>query len=315
MRSSQIPGRGKLATRNARHIVNEIVPCDNSHMGKVQIEASRPRTSIWQNGIMRTVRIISQVLWRKISPPKTDFMTIRRTELGLSVGRATGGVVVRGPFSGTKLPRDLTWGAADLGGMLLGFYEEEIVAALKIKTRGRSILVDVGAGDGFYVNGALASGMVKRVIVFESDGASIEVMRCGLRMNNIESKVEIFGHADEGFSDLLTARTDFTMQDSVILFDIEGGEYDILNEKTLEALLGACLIIELHEFTDQQIAAAAQLVHIAEKVGNTVSWIHPGGRNPYGFAELERFSDNDKWALVSEGRPSEMRWLVLESAS
>lgn len=292
----------------------KFTPVSEFIMGKQKPNASKLSVSVRQSGILKKAANIFRRVRNRYFPPKPDFTTSKRTELGMIISRMTGGVVVHGPFSGTRLPGDLMWGRADLGAMLLGFYEKDVVAALESKTATRNLLVNVGAGDGFYVNGALVSGMVKSAIAFESDLKSRRVMRQGLRINNIENKAEILGQADETFSAFLNARTDFTLLDIVILMDIEGGEYSILNEQTLRQLLGACLIIELHEFTDEQVALAAELIQIAEKAGHTVSWIHSEGRNPYSIPELEFFSDNDKWALCSEGRPSTMRWLVLESA-
>jgi hypothetical protein len=94
--------------------------------------------------------------------------------------------------------------------------------------------------------------------------------------------------------------------------DIEGGEYELLNAKSLKALVGACFIIELHEFTDEHRVSSSNLVQLAIQIGYSVSWINATGRNPYGITVLEDFSDHDRWLVCSEGRPNEMRWLVLE---
>lgn len=68
------------------------------------------------------------------------------------------GVILRGPFSGTTLPPVLRWGKADLGGMLLGLYESEVVDAVARHTLDKHVLVDVGAADGFFILGRSLPG-------------------------------------------------------------------------------------------------------------------------------------------------------------
>ena len=35
-----------------------------------------------------------------------------------------------------------------------------------------------------------------------------------------------------------------------------------------------------------------------------------GERNPFDIKGIEYFPDDDRWLLMSEGRPCEMNWLV-----
>ncbi len=35
-------------------------------------------------------------------------------------------------------------------------------------------------------------------------------------------------------------------------------------------------------------------------------------KNPFGFRILDKFSDDEKYLMMSEGRPQTMRWLVLQ---
>lgn len=243
-----------------------------------------------------------------------SYITKQRIKLGRIVHIHTRGKVIRGPFEGVFMPHQLRWGRADLGGMLLGLYESEVVDAVVKEGSRKKWFVDVGAADGFFLLGALVSGVFDRAIAFESDQRSVAAIHRGLALNGVTKRATIFGNAGPDFVESLLSLSSFRVEESLILVDIEGGEYNLLTEHVLQKLSGATIIVELHEFTPEQSRLALDLARLAELMGFHTERIKQQGRNPHHLEELKNLSDNERWLLCSEGRPFEMEWLLMRSS-
>jgi hypothetical protein len=75
-----------------------------------------------------------------------------RYDLNRRVYAIAQGSVSVGVFQGLKLPPRSYWGDTDVAMQLLGSYESEVLDELQ-KSPDRSVLVNLGAADGYYVNG------------------------------------------------------------------------------------------------------------------------------------------------------------------
>src|SRR5271165_2199287 len=95
----------------------------------------------------------------------------RRAELTDYVSGHTGNIVQRGPFAGTAILQEKSWGnAGDLAAKLLGFYEEELHDAVEEAIAGNPDLVlNVGCAEGFYAVGLARRLPESRVIAFDID--------------------------------------------------------------------------------------------------------------------------------------------------
>lgn len=239
---------------------------------------------------------------------RPDF-TQHRYALSQRLMRALDARVAYGPFQGMLLPTQSTWSAADAGSMLLGMYECEVLSALDECSRERDTFVDVGAADGYYAVGALVSSMFSRVVCFESDPRSQEVIEQQARRNGVSSQLTILGEAGVGLVPELHRCGVTTLSEVVILFDIEGGEYSLLTKEVLQELREAILIIELHDAMQPQLEAELDLLSRLSDVFE-VEYLEQGARDPNSFVELSEWNDDDRWILCSESRMKPMRWAV-----
>ena len=91
------------------------------------------------------------------------------------------------------------------------------------------------------------------------------------------------------------------------MFDIEGGEYQLLNKSVLGELNKSKLIIELHldERSQNKLLDDLNLFFNIEILTTTK-------RDLSKFKFLESYHDIDRWLMVSENRPAMMRWVVCE---
>ena len=239
---------------------------------------------------------IPRYLWRKAFD-REDPLIHRRKMLGRQLHETFGGEVQQGVFKGLKLGPEPTWARADLGPMLLGTYEINVVEQLRRLSEGRSTLVDIGAADGYFGVGCVKAKLFERSVCFEADSITREALMETVLRNGVEDCVTIFGTADSALLDKL-ASANVDPGDAVFLIDIEGGEFTLLDDATLRSLANAPFVVELHNEMlagDDRLPA---LVAAAERYFD-ISYVENGPRDPNANPLLRGFVENDRWLLCS----------------
>jgi len=244
--------------------------------------------------------------WRK------ETVYQRRLRVSREVFEMMKGVVRYGPLKGLKLSDDAWWGAPDKASMLLGLYEQELLTALCTKPLAdRSNFIDIGAADGYYGIGLVMAGFYKKSFCFEISEKGRETIKRNAEVNGVASEVEVFGEADETLASKLSQES---IDDSVVLVDIEGGEFDVLNEAFLEAFQHAYILIEIHNWVEDFEEKYFKLLLAASKYFS-IDTVKPVNRDLVQFAELNDFTDDNRYLICSEGRPNVMRFLRLNPKS
>ena len=261
------------------------------------------------HGISATAAKSARYLWRTCFNLQNPFVA-RRRALGLELYKQHGGLVQAGPLRGFHMSDNPAWGVADRGCMLVGFYEANVLALLEDFSAEASTLVDIGAADGYYGVGTVAVGMYSRSVCFEQDPVTREVLAGAARLNGVADKVTILGSAGSSLVlDMQNAGVDLTQ--SVVLCDIEGGEFNLFDDKLFQTLSQCRIIIELHErmLSDGE-ERLARLIALAER-RFTVTFLEGGGRDPGQEPLLQSMPDDDRWLMCSEGRMVHQQWMVL----
>ncbi len=270
---------------------------------------ARARRYLKARGGWATAAQTVRYAWRKVFD-RPDAITARRCTLGRQMYACFDGIVQAGPLKGFRLGSDPTWGAADKGPMLLGFYEQAVSAQLEKFSADASVLIDIGAADGYFGVGALASGLFERSVCFEIDPVTRAAMVEVARLNGVEDRVTIYGAADETLLDKLAA-AGVDPADAVVLCDIEGGEFTLFDDALLAKLARSRFIIELHErMTHDGADRLARLTTDASRYFE-IDYLEGGGRDPGAVAALQHLPEDDRWLLCSEGRSIYQRWMVL----
>jgi len=154
----------------------------------------------------------------------------------------TNGRVRSGPFTGMQ------YISGSVGSCyipkLLGIYESELAAEVEfICQRKPTLIVDVGAAEGYYAVGLARRNPQAKVIAFEMEPkgqASIQQMG---RLNQVDSQVEIRGKCEP--ADLAAALAGDPQP--VVICDVEGYEEKLLDPVAVPALVQSCILVELHE--------------------------------------------------------------------
>jgi hypothetical protein len=205
-------------------------------------------------------------------------------------------------------PKKLGGGAMDRASMLLGLYEKEILDTLQHKPDNYRIFIDIGAADGYYGVGAVKSGLFDISYCYEITEDGRSVIKQNSIDNGVSENIVIRGQATQ---ETLSDFDSKTLSESLVLIDIEGFEFSLLNTETVKLLHNAIIIIEMHEWFfidgDAKFDALIDLFQSTHKI----EILKMGSRDLSVFPELDGLNDSDRWLICSEGRARMMRWLHL----
>lgn len=219
------------------------------------------------------------------------------------------GRIAYGPFKGMEIQvEQVSWGDGDLSAKILGVYEKCVLD--KIAELGETIegpFIDIGAADGYYVIGAVKAGLFREAHAFEIDPRGREAILCNADVNGVSDK--IFSHAEADLAQLQSLITSHS--NALVLIDIEGAEFDLLDVEMFEALRKCTIIVESHPrsieegnvYEQKMLERAAKHFTIEKLKGNFVS--------PNEFDELDGFSDFERLMAFSEGRAWAGYWFLM----
>lgn len=243
-----------------------------------------------------------------------EAIEMRRIFIGRRVWQATGGIVQHGLMAGYYLGDRATWRHQDNAAKLLGLYEQEVCELIGRLKSGRSTLVDLGAADGFYAVGLVATGNFERSFCYEIEAASRENVRHIAAAAGVGDRVHVFGAATPLFPRELTA-IGVQFSDAVVLCDIEGAEFDVLTRGCLEEIRDAHVIVELHDFQIPNGAGPQAYRDLISRASEffTIREYRTGARDLSGIPMFsDHWTDTDRWLACSEGRAKLMSWLHFE---
>lgn len=249
------------------------------------------------------VKKVSRILRGKHKP---NYVMRKRREVGGRVAALLDHTVRYGPFRGMRLGETL-WGA-DMGGMLLGLYEQELLNELKRLPPTHRAFIDLGGANGYYAIGMLIGGLADSSYCFERSEKARQVIADNAALNGVRDRVRIFETAERDFFRQL----DTPLDRCVLFVDIEGGELDLLDESVFAAFRGSVIFIELHEWFYPDGAARLARLRSAAERHFRIKELTTSARDLSVFPELASFPDDERWVLCSEGRGRRMTWWRLD---
>lgn len=222
--------------------------------------------------------------------------------------RTVGECVISGPFKGLSLPWASLFASAVFP-KYLGVYEREVFPALSAIGRlPRRVLVNVGAGEGWYAAGLLFAGLVDKVAAFEMNPFGDQAMRRVMAANGLDQERLMVG----GVCTRDTLREVLCPDaPAVLLMDVEGAEIDLLDPASIPALKQTAVLVETHDFARAGITG--ELVQRFRPT-HRVKRMPQQRRDPAYLptevvAALEGLDPYCYEFALSEFRPTEMEWL------
>jgi len=233
---------------------------------------------------------------------------IRSTRVGLSeyLMEVFENIISYGPFCGVKLFAKSTWGPGDRASMLLGLYEKEVLTTLISLLEFRDNLINIGAGDGYFPIGLLANGYIASSLCYEQSVESRENLIHAANLNGVCDSIVLRNEAFLGFESEISSEY---LANSVLIIDIEGNEFSILNSDSFQNLRLTPIIIEVHNFVVNAPSLRAKLLSDSEATHNSYS-ITQTSRDLSIFSEVKLLSDSHRWLLASEGRSRLPEWII-----
>ncbi len=233
----------------------------------------------------------------------------RRIFLSNKLNKEFNGIIRYGPFKGFRFVDESWWGMTDRGSMLLGLYEQEVLKSLQNIPEKYHIFIDLGAADGYYGVGVLINSLFEKSYCYEMSPVGQKIIENNAKLNNCLDKVEIFGFADKNFYQQIP-RSERDI--SVLFIDIEGGEFDLLDENLLKNFSKSIIFIEIHDWV---LMEKNQSLEEFERLVNkffSIKKITTSNRDLSSFTELRDMCDTDRWLICSEGRCKLMSWWRLD---
>jgi hypothetical protein len=249
-----------------------------------------------------------KILISQIQKPAILGAEIRRMQLSNQIDELFSSTVKYGLFTGLRFDNRSSWIPYNRGNMLLGLYENEVVTSIATSSHSKDYFIDIGAADGYFGLGVLTAKLFKHSYMFESSLKGQEIILANGVLNHLTNQISVYGKAEFDFLDNIP---ELHVKNSVVLIDIEGAEFNLLNEYTLEKLRYAHLIIELHhEFL---IDGLELLEKLRERINKwfKIEILETTSRDLSKIPEISKWSDTDRWILCSEGRPMAPIWWKL----
>jgi len=240
----------------------------------------------------------------------SNFIEKKKHILGKKIAKFSKQRILFGPYKGTKLLNLPGWSNTDFAPKYLGTYEKQIqetIIFLKKKFK-LSCFIDLGAAEGFHLIGLLKKNIFKFGFAYEIEKKSRDILIKNAKANKIINKLSI--NSEANFNSLKINLKKINKKKILFLVDIEGNEFDLFNEEFCRYFSNSFFIIEEHSFN----VLNKKKIKIFYKNINKyfkVSKIRDNSKTPFQYNLLDEFSDDEKYLMMSEGRPKTMNWLVL----
>jgi hypothetical protein len=214
--------------------------------------------------------------------------------------------IFNGPYKSIYIEYE-NWRGDDHLPKLLGVYEKEVQKEIILLCKKFKLkyLVNFGASEGYHLVSLIKKKYFQYGYAFEIDKLVQKKLMNNIYNNNLTKKIKIFNKAN--FFDVFNNLKNQQLKKTLFLIDIEGGEYSIFNIKNLEKLKSSFFLIEIHKTLENNIKTYENFL---KKYFN-LKIINQSERNPNEIKKLENFSEDDKWIMMSEARPYEMKWFLL----
>ena len=265
--------------------------------------------SFERNGVIGAINVIFGKLGIKYRIKNA--IDSRILWLGNQIKKVTLNTVQTGPYKGMILSDDVFWNDKDISSKLLGYYEKEVQHEMESlqKNNNKKYLINLGGGEGFHAIGAVKSRLFDKTIVFEKEEVGKKIIKKNALLNNLESKIFIEGNSTKYFLDTKSL-LEINLEECCFLIDIEGDEFEILNDTNLMKMSKSNMILEFHEHQDLNNKIKNEKLTNLLKKYFKIKTITTGARDLSDFKFLKNFEDIDRWLIVSENRPVLMSWIV-----
>ena len=241
----------------------------------------------------------------------SNFIDKKKNILGKEISKISNNKILYGPYSGTKILSSYGWSNIDFCPKYLGSYEYQVQKKIidLNKKKKSDYFIGLGAAEGYHIISLLKKKFFKQGLAFEISKKSREILKKNAQINKLNNRIRIY--KDANLSSLKNALRNFNHRRLLFLVDIEGQEYDLFDKDFCKIFSKGTFIIEEHPFNISNKRKIKNFNQNIKKYYN-VEILKDTPKNPFNFSILEKYSDDEKYLMMSEGRPESMKWLILQ---
>ena len=144
-------------------------------------------------------------------------------------------------------------------------------------------------------------------LAFEQNIKGRKIIKINSELNSVNKKIQVYGKAD---SNILNKIQNMDLKKTLLLIDIEGNEFNLLNQSFLNFFSNSLLIVEIHNWVDNFWSKYEKLLKLASNYFK-IEFIKNHKRDLCNLKEFRDFTDDNRLLMISESRPCIMRFLVL----
>ena len=239
-----------------------------------------------------------------------NFIDVKKNLLGAKIERLSKSRILYGPYSKTKIINSYGWSNIDFAPKYLGTYESHIQEKIIFLSKKFKLnnFIDLGAAEGYHIISLLKKKYFSRGSAFEINIKSRNLLKRNATINGVSKKLSIF--SDATFESLKKNLEKQDLKKMLFLVDIEGHEFKIFDKKFCSYFSKCHFIIEDHNFNILNNKILSNFYKTIKKKFH-VEFIRDQSKKPFDITILDKFSDDEKYLMMSEGRPMTMQWLVL----
>ena len=241
----------------------------------------------------------------------SNFIDKKKNILGKEISKISNNKILYGPYSGTKILSTYGWSNIDFCPKYLGSYEYQVQKKIidLNKKKKFDYFIDLGAAEGYHIISLLKKKFFKQGLAFEISKKSREILKKNAQINKLNNRIRIY--KDANLSSLKNTLRNFNHRRLLFLVDIEGQEYDLFDKDFCKIFSKGTFIIEEHPFNLSDKRKIKNFNQNIKKYYN-VEILKDTPKNPFNFSILEKYSDDEKYLMMSEGRPESMQWVILQ---
>ena len=241
----------------------------------------------------------------------SNFIDKKKNILGKEISKISNNKILYGPYSGTKILTTYGWSNIDFCPKYLGSYEYQVQKKIidLNKKKKFDYFIDLGAAEGYHIISLLKKKIFKQGLAFEISKKSREILKKNAQINKLKNRIRIY--KDANLSSLKNTLRNFNHRRLLFLVDIEGQEYDLFDKDFCKIFSKGTFIIEEHPFNISNKRKIKNFNQNIKKYYN-VEILKDTPKNPFNFSILEKYSDDEKYLMMSEGRPESMQWVILQ---
>lgn len=216
--------------------------------------------------------------------------------------------VYSGPFKGMHYI-ETSFGSAYVP-KLIGIYERELIPQVEeICTQHPSLIVDVGAAEGYYAVGLALRNPKAHVVAFEMQEQGRQLLAEMAQLNHVADRLEIRGKGEpDDLQSVLSGKSD-----PVVICDVEGYEEILLDLAVVPALKSASILVETHDGIRPGITDLLQTRFApTHKVNRTWQERRSSSEYPWRTLGTALLPSLYLDLAIDEWRPTQTSWLWMQ---